>query len=263
MTLVTMENMSFSYGKIKALKDISLSFQKGDLVGVIGANGSGKSTLIKCLCGLLDANKGRVLLDGKKLSSIPKRELATLIGYVPQIQERTTPSTVFDTVLMGRIPHLTWSPTRRDLDIVAKAMCTMEISELSLRYVQELSGGQQQRVFIARAIAQEPMVLCLDEPTSNLDIKHQLSLMHSIKDITGKEKMLALMAVHDLNIASQYCDRLVILKEGHVFKEGKPHEVLCKKNIKAAFDIDVAIHQHGDFMHIVPVEKKDVEFFEN
>ncbi len=263
MTLVRIENISFSYGKIDALKDVSLSLEKGNLVGIIGPNGSGKSTLIKCLCGLLDVHKGHVTLEGIILSSIPKRKLATLVGYVPQIQERATPSTVFDTVLMGRIPHLTWSPTRRDLEIVAKAMCTMEITEFSLRDIHELSGGQQQRVFIARAMAQEPKVLCLDEPTSSLDIKHQLGLMRGIRDITREKNILALMAVHDLNIASQYCDRLVILKEGHVFKEGKPHEVLCKKSIKAAFDIDVAIHQHGDFMHIVPVEKKDVEFFEN
>ncbi len=263
MSLVCIKDMSFSYGKIDALKDISLSFNKGKLVGIIGANGSGKSTLIKCLCGLLVAQKGHVALEGRKLPSIPKRELATQIGYVPQIQERTTPSTVFDTVLMGRIPHLTWSPTKMDLDIVAKAMDTMEISRLSLRYIHGLSGGQQQRVFIARAMAQEPKVLCLDEPTSNLDIKHQLGLMRAVKEITRKKDMLALMAVHDLNIASQYCDSLVILKEGCVFKEGESKNVLSKNNIREAFGIDVAIHMHGNFMHIVPVEEKDIELFEN
>ncbi len=259
MTLVCIENISFSYGKIDALKDVSLSLEKGNLVGIIGANGSGKSTLIKCLCGLLDVHKGHVTLEGTKLSSIPKRKLATLVGYVPQIQERATPSTVFDTVLMGRIPHLTWSPTKKDLEIVAKAMETMEITEFSLRDIHELSGGQQQRVFIARAMAQEPKVLCLDEPTSSLDIKHQLGLMRGIRDITREKNILALMAVHDLNIASQYCDSLIILKEGYVYKEGKPNNVLCKENIKDAFGIDVAIHKHGDFMHIVPVEESIVE----
>ncbi len=263
MSLVSIKDMSFSYGDIDALKDVSLSFNKGKLVGIIGANGSGKSTLIKCLCGLLEIDAGHMTFEGRNLSTIPKRELATQIGYVPQIQEKTSPSTVFDTVLMGRIPHLTWAPTEKDLEVVIGAMDTMEISELSLRDIHELSGGQRQRVFIARAMAQEPKVLCLDEPTSNLDIKHQLGLMRTIRDITREKRMLALMAVHDLNIASQYCDSLVILKEGGVFMEGEPNEALSKNNIKNAFGIDVAIHKHGDYMHIVPVEDKNVEFFEN
>ncbi len=263
MSLISIKDMSFSYGKIDALRSVSLSFHKGDLVGIIGANGSGKSTLIKCLCGLLDVHNGHVALDGRNLSSIPKRELATLMGYVPQIQERTTPSTVFDTVLMGRIPHLTWSPTKNDLEIVARAMDTMEISEYSLRDIHELSGGQRQRVFIARAMAQEPKVLCLDEPTGNLDIKHQLGLMRAVKWITREKGVLALMTVHDLNIASQYCDSLVLLKDGLVYKQGKPEVVLSKNNIKKAFDINVAIHKHGELMHIVPVEDRDMELLES
>ena len=262
MSFVCINDMSFSYGKIEALRNITLALNRGELVGIIGANGSGKSTLLKCLCGLLAVHNGSITLEGKNTSAIQKKELATLLGYVPQMQERSTPSTVFDTVLMGRIPHLTWSPTKKDLEIVSRAMDVMEVSKFSLRDTNELSGGQRQRVFIARAIAQEPKVLCLDEPASNLDIKHQLGLMRVVKEITRKKGILVLMAVHDLNIASQYCDSLVLLMDGGVYKQGKPGDVLSKNSIKRAFDINVAIHKHGDFAHIVPVEEDDVDLFD-
>lgn len=252
--LVTLDEVSFAYGKIQALRDITLSFSAGSLVGVIGPNGSGKTTLIRCLCGLSRPAGGTIAINGQRLSSMNRQELARLTGYVPQVQERFFSQPVFDAVLAGRIPHLGWEPSAHDLHVVDSVLSIMCLDDISHRDINTLSGGQHQRVQIARALAQEPAVLCLDEPTSNLDIKHQLALMNLTRRLTRQQNMLTLMAIHDLNLASQYCDRLVLFKDGQVFASGTAQQVLTRKNITRAFGISVAIHKHGDIIHIVPVE---------
>ncbi|MDZ7859778.1 MAG: ABC transporter ATP-binding protein [Candidatus Krumholzibacteriota bacterium] len=255
--LVTIDDVSFAYGKIQVLRDITLSFPAGSLVGMIGPNGSGKTTLIRCLCGLSSPARGTITINGIDMSSMKRRELARLMGYVPQVQERSFPQPVFDAVLTGRIPHLEWEPSAHDLHVVNRVLSIMYLNDISHRDINTLSGGQHQRVQIARALAQEPMVLCLDEPTSNLDIKHQLGLMNLVLRLTHQRNTLTLMAIHDLNLASQYCDRLVLLKDGQVFASGTTQQVLTRKNITRAFGISVAIHKHGDLIHIVPVEDSE------
>ncbi|MDG6224088.1 MAG: ABC transporter ATP-binding protein [Candidatus Thermoplasmatota archaeon] len=261
--LVTLDDVSFAYGKIQALSDITLSFRTGSLVGMIGPNGSGKTTLIRCVCRLVRPENGTVTINGRDLSSLNSLDLARMVGYVPQMQEKAFPVPIFEAVLAGRIPHLGWAPSDHDLAIVKNVLELMDLEDISQRNINTLSGGQMQRVQIARALAQEPLVLCLDEPTSNLDIKHQLGLMRMVRDLTRKRKMLALMAIHDLNLASQYCDRLVLLQNGEVFSSGTPQEVLTRKNVRNAFNINVAIHTHGDLIHIVPVENTDLRRLEH
>ena len=260
---LTMTDVSFNYGKIHALRDVTLTFPAGSLIGLIGPNGSGKTTLLRCLCGLTRPACGTINMNGRDLSQMSRLELARMVGYVPQVPEKGFPVPIFDAVLAGRIPHLGWSPTAHDLAVVKRVLSLMNLEEISHRNMNTLSGGQQQRVHIARALAQEPLILCLDEPTSCLDIKHQLGLMRLVRNLSCKKKMLTLMAIHDLNLASQYCDRLVLLNDGSVFDSGTPAEVLTRKNIKNAFGISVAIHFHGDLVHIVPVDGPGVKKLEH
>ncbi|MDG6228723.1 MAG: ABC transporter ATP-binding protein [Candidatus Thermoplasmatota archaeon] len=261
--LVTINNVSFNYGKIPALRNITLSIPAGSLIGMIGPNGSGKTTLIRCLCGLVKPSGGTIIINSKDLSSLGRRDLARLVGYVPQVQEKPFPVPIFDAVLAGRIPHLEWAPSIYDLDVVSHILSLMDLEDISQRNINTLSGGQMQRVQIARALAQEPLILCLDEPTNNLDIKHQLSLMNLVRNLTRNRNMLTFVSIHDLNLASQYCDRLVLLKNGEIFSSGTPQEVLTRENVRNVFGINVAIHTHGDLIHIVPVNKADVRKLEH
>lgn len=165
-------------------------------------------------------------------------------------------------ILLGRRPYLGWNPSAHDIDIVSENIALMELDEFTLRYVYELSGGERQKVLIATALSQEPQVLLLDEPTSNLDIKYQLDVMKLLKAIVSKKKILALMAVHDLNLASQYADEIVMLNQGKVFARGKADDVLTKENIKAVYRVSVAIHRHGAVQHLVPVDDDSLTLFE-
>jgi iron complex transport system ATP-binding protein len=201
--------------------------------------------------------QGEILFARKKIHELPTPEVAQIFGYVPQDFTSTFPATVFDMILLGRRPYLGWSPSEHDLDIVTKNISRLGLDKFALRNVNELSGGERQKVLIARALSQEPRVLLLDEPTSNLDIKHQLEVMKQIKSIVDSKKILALLAIHDLNLASQYSDKIVMLSKGTVFAQGTPQDVLTKRNIRSIYHVNVAIHKHGNVQHIVPVEGND------
>jgi len=249
-----MKNVEFNYGSVPVLTRVCFELAQSEMLGIVGPNGAGKSTLIRCINRILNPQKGYILLDEKKITEMHRMELAKKMGYIPQSTSQTFPATVFDTVLLGRRPHIGWRSSEEDNEKVLDVLELMDIEDLAMRDINELSGGQEQRVYIARALAQEPEVLLLDEPTSNLDIQHQLEVMEIIKDLVMNKGISAIMAVHDLNLASRYTDRVIIMKEGKIFDAGNPSDVLTPENIRSVYNVEAkVIIQNGEVPYIVPV----------
>ena len=248
---IEVHGVSFSYNGKDALKDVDLVFRKGAITGIIGPNGSGKTTLIKLLDRILSPRLGSVLVNGKDIKRIDKRSIARRMGYVPQRMENWRPETVFNTVLLGRIPYMRFGPGRRDLEIVEEVLRELDIEDISQRMTNELRGGQRQTVAIARALAQRPRVLLFDEPTSSLDIKHQLEVMHLIRR-QNKRGITSVIAIHDLNLAARYCQDFIMLKEGKVRYTGG-REVIKPENIRDIYGVDVEIISRGGDIIIHPI----------
>jgi iron complex transport system ATP-binding protein len=247
------KDVEFSYGSVHVLKDVSIELAASEMLGVVGPNGAGKSTLLRCIDRILSPQKGCILLDERDIKKMSRMELAKKIGYIPQSASQVFPATVFDTVLMGRRPHLGWRSSEEDTEMVLETLQMLNIEDLAMRDINELSGGQQQKVFIARALTQEPDVLLLDEPTSNLDIRHQLEVMDIIKNIVREKQISAIMAIHDLNLAARYTDRIIMMNGGTIFAAGEPFSVLTTENIKQAYGVEVEVNDHGGRPYIVPI----------
>lgn len=243
MSCLKLSNVNLGYHKHTVVKGVSLEVCTGEVVGLIGPNGSGKSTLLKAMCSLLQPSSGNVTLDGIEIAKISRETLACKIGVVPQLPSLPDSFTVLDTVLMGRYPHLGLMryESKKDIAIVCEAIRRTGIEHLTDRRVGETSGGERQRVVIARALAQEPRFLLLDEPTTHLDIQHQLEVMELVTSLAGSGLGIAI-ALHDFSLASRFCHRLVMLKDGSVFKEGTPKEVMTTKNIKHVFGVTAMIY---------------------
>ena len=188
--------------------------------------------------------------EKKKMSML---ELAKKLGYIPQSSAQVFPATVFDTVLLGRRPHVGWRSSEKDVKKALKALQMLNIEKFAMRDINELSGGQQQKVFIARALTQEPDVLLLDEPTSDLDIKHQLEVMDITKNIVREKGLSAIMAIHDLNLASRYADRIIMLNGGTIVDAGSPSAVLNSENIKHVYDVEAIVRNEAGKPYIVPI----------
>lgn len=244
--MIDLRSVSFRYRQDWVLQEISFQILKGEFVGVIGPNGSGKSTLLKTLCRLLSPQRGEVLLDLTPLKEMSQREIARKIAVVPQEAYSLFPFRVIEMVLMGRSPYLghLMFEGARDLEIAKKAMEWTEILPISERSIDELSGGERKRVFIARALVQEPEVILLDEPTANLDIHHQVDFLDLILNLNREKGLTIVMASHDLNIASEYCDRLVLLRAGRIYKIGPPREVITRENIEKVYGCKVWVDEN-------------------
>jgi len=247
---VEVNELGYDYNGFKALNDIKLSFSEGRVIGLLGPNGCGKTTLLKCISGILSPSNGEILINGIDIENYSKKELAKIIGYVPQAEEINFSITVFDTILMGRKPYIGWKPSEKDLEIVRELIDHFELNELAMRGIDELSGGQRQKVILARALAQKPGILVLDEPTNNLDIKHQVEMLE-VAQRKSREDVLVLVAIHDLNLASRYCDRVIMMKDGEVHAEGRD-EVLVKEIIEPVYDVKIDIHEINGEKIIIP-----------
>jgi iron complex transport system ATP-binding protein len=234
---LTINDLSFSYAGVQILKNIDLNVDLGELVTIVGPNGSGKSTLLKCINHILKTKQNSILVDGQDTSKFSIKDLSKLMGYVPQTTVSAFPFTVFDVVMMGRKPYIHWNVGERDNDIVIQMLKFLGIDHLALRHFPELSGGEQQKVIIARALAQQPQILLLDEPTSSLDIKHQLEILCILKGLAQSKECSIIVTLHDLNLASRFSDRLFMLKKGCVFATGTPEEVLTAQNIEEVYGI--------------------------
>jgi iron complex transport system ATP-binding protein len=247
-------NVEFRYNSAAVLDGITMELADSEIVGIVGPNGAGKSTLIRCINNILQPNGGSILLSGKDIHEMSMMEIAKQIGYVPQTASHIFPATVFETVLIGRRPHIGWKCSEVDEEKVWSILKVMGIEDLSMRDFNEISGGQQQKVLIARALAQEPGTLILDEPTSNLDIRHQLEVMEILKGLVLKQRISVIMAVHDLNLVSRYADRLLIMKNGKIFDAGSPFEVLTSDNIMSVYGVEAeVINSNAGVLHIVPL----------
>ncbi|MEA1894868.1 MAG: ABC transporter ATP-binding protein [Euryarchaeota archaeon] len=246
-------DLSFSYGSTPILKGISMELGSSDVLGIVGPNGAGKSTLIRCIDRILIPQHGTVLLDGQEMKQMSSMEIAKKVGYVPQIISNTFPATVFDTVLMGRRPHLGWRSSEEDIDVVLEVLAMLKIKYLAMRDFNEISGGQQQKVLIARALAQDAEILLLDEPTSNLDIRHQLEVMEILTKLVKKKGLSVMMAIHDLNLASRYSDRIIMLNGGGIRDVGDPVSVLTAENIQSVYGVEVIVKHEADKPYIIPI----------
>lgn len=216
--MLEVKGLRFSYGKREILKDIAFSIGEGESLFILGPNGSGKTTLLKCL-NLILKPKGSVYLDGLNLKELSPKEVAKLLGYVPQRGE-VSPLTVFDAVLLGRRPYIGWGAGDEDMRIAEEAIRLLRIEHLALRRLNELSGGELQLVLIARAFAQEPKYLLLDEPTNNLDIRNQTDVMRLVRDAVKCKGISAIVTVHDVNLALSYADKVLVLKDGEIYALG-------------------------------------------
>ena len=240
------DEITFSYNGTPILDQVSLVIGPGTMVGVIGPNGAGKSTLVRLLSRVLIPASGKVLLNRIGIERWRPADLATVLAVVPQDPELPPAFTAWEMVLMGRAPYLGWmgNESEHDREVVRHAMEAARIEHLAGRYVSQLSGGERQRVVVARALAQEPRVLLLDEPTSHLDINHQVETLGLIRRLVKNEGLAALAIFHDLNLAAQYCDELVLLDEGRVVAQGPPHKVLTPGLLQQVYETDVMVIPH-------------------
>ena len=251
--MLQVHELHFKYRNTAVLSDVGIQLNKGQILSIVGPNGAGKTTLLKCIVRIFNPDKGCVLIDGKEAGNMKRIDLAKCVAYVPQSSPSKFPIAVFDAVLMGRRPYVTWKPSKNDLEIVAGLLKAMGLEDLALRDFVQLSGGQKQKVLLARAFAQDTDLLLLDEPTSNLDLKHQLEVMEMISRMVKEKGVGAILAVHDLNLASRYSDTIVMLNAGKIFCTGRPHDVMTVENIRSVYGVEVTINQDNGYPYILPI----------
>lgn len=244
MNVLEIHDLTVSYGETPVIEKLTLAIQQGKFIGILGPNGCGKTTLIKTISKIIQPSTGEILIKGKTLTSFDTRSLAKIIGCVSQETGIAFSFTVKDIVMMGRHPYIgRLSPmSENDLNIVSEAMKITNITHLSDRPVTELSGGERQRVLIARTLAQNPEILLLDEPTSHLDVNHQIDILSMIQALIPKITVVGVL--HDLNLASYFCDTIVLMKKGKIIAVGSPKEVLTRELIKEVFSIKMMISTH-------------------
>jgi iron complex transport system ATP-binding protein len=244
--MIEVHSISFRYHEDWVLQEVSFRVEKGEFIGVIGPNGSGKTTLLKILYRLFAPQNGEILFELVPMKKMDRADIAKRIAVVAQETHLLFPFTVLETVLMGRSPYLgdLMFESEKDLEIAKRAMEWTKILPFSERPMDELSGGERKRVFIARALAQEPEVILLDEPTANLDIHHQIDFLNLILTLNRERGLTIVMASHDMNVASEFCDRLILLRGGRIYKTGPPGEVITRENIESVYGCEVWIDQH-------------------
>lgn len=253
--IIEVDNLNFCYGTKEILKNINFIVGRGELICIIGPNGSGKSTLAKCIEGLHKQSSGTILFDGKDSRAFSKSEIAKKIGYVAQNNDQLFGDIVFDTILLGRKPYYSYSPNEKDIEIVIKVIHELELNDLAMRRFDSLSGGQQQRVIIARALAQEPEVLLLDEPTSALDIAHQLEVINILSTLIKEKNISTVMVIHDLNMASRFASKIIMLKDGEIYSQGKPQETLTQASLKDVYKVEAKIHEIDGVVMVNPINR--------
>jgi len=243
---IDVKNLNYSVSDKDILKDINLSVNKGKFYSIIGPNGSGKTTLLRNIANSLEVSKNKVFVENKDLLSYNQRDLAKAMSYVPQDNTSDFDFSVWDIVLMGRYPYLRRfeQESAKDIEIAENALKLTKTFHLKDKNIRFLSGGERQRVFIARALTQETNILILDEPISMLDIHHALEIMDTIKHLNSTVGITILTVLHDLNIAAEYSDELILLDEGEIVAIGTPEKVLTSENLEKVYKIKVSISKN-------------------
>jgi iron complex transport system ATP-binding protein len=246
LVLLNVDGVECRYGSVKVLEDVNLSVKGGDFLGILGPNGSGKTTLLKSISRILKPHKGTILLNETDIYSLKSVDVAKQMAVVPQETSIGFNFSALDIVLMGRNPHMKrfQMESEKDMAVARKVMNLTNIWHLAERPINELSGGEKQRVIIARALAQEPKILLLDEPLTHLDIMNQLEIMDLVKDLCVKEKLVVLAVFHDFNLAARYCNSAIMLKDNKIFAAGSLTDVLTSENIKSVFNVDAIVQKH-------------------
>lgn len=244
--MLNVENLSFHYRSgTEVLRQISFSLEDGKFLAILGNNGAGKSTMLKCFNQILRVGGGHVWMDNEDLLTMTHREVARRVAFVSQTIP-STQMTVHDVVMLGRRPYMRWGFTEEDHRIVHEAMDRLNLSHLRGRFLNELSGGERQKVMLARALAQQPKILLLDEPTSSLDIQNQYQVLDIVRDICRSSAITAIVVIHDLNLALRFCDRFLLLKDGQVYRSGDS-SILDRQALRDVYGVDA---------HVVTVEGK-------
>ena len=241
--MIEVQNLSFSYGHHPVLSHVGFTAQSGECVGILGNNGAGKSTLITCINRIRTPDSGSVLIDGKAVGSMSRRELVRSVAYVAQKNEMSQ-TTVFDCVLLGRKPYIRWAVGEEDLRLCTAMIHRVGLEALELRSLDELSGGELQKVMLARALVQRPKVLLLDEPTSNLDPRNQYEMMELVREVAREQHITVLIVIHDLNLALRYCDRFFFLKDGSGYRYGGM-EVVDQSTIESVYGVCAKVMDVG------------------
>lgn len=258
---IVVDDVCFSYGKgnssVPVFKDLVLDIHGPQLVSIIGPNGVGKSTLIHCMNKILQPTEGCVYVGGMDVSKIDGKSLAKVIGYVPYTSSDSFPLNVTETVLMGRFPHSKWGSSGKDLEIVESVLKLLNIEDLALRSFNELSAGQHQKVMLARGLAQEPKILLLDEPTSNLDVRYQVEITRILRDLAHDKGIIIIMISHDINIAAKYSDNMIMLKNGGIYAVGKPSDVVTEDNIRFVYEIGCKVVDDNGRPHVILIDEND------
>jgi iron complex transport system ATP-binding protein len=243
--LLSAKALSLTYNGHLVVDGFNLELQEKTIVGLIGPNGSGKTTVLRGLAGLLQPVTGSALINGKEAAHMDKQLRARLVGWVPQQESSAWPLTVQEVVQLGRAPHRGWFMpfTAGDKDMVEQSLDRADLLSLKHRPVTKLSGGEFQRVLIARVLAQEPQALLLDEPTTSLDIQHQIQVLDLVRSLVKEKGLSIVMAIHDLNLAARYCDHLILLHHGRQVSAGSPEKVLTPENFRSVFGVDARLYR--------------------
>ena len=256
MAIINIEKLNYSYGKKEVLKELSLDIDENKLTGIIGPNGCGKSTLAKNIIKYINGKFESFKIMDTDIRELTHKKIAQLISYIPQKSIIIPNISVFDYVLLGRFPLLknSWDNySEQDYEIVEKNINLLNIRELKDRNIETLSGGELQKALLARALAQEAKILLLDEPTSALDLNNAVEFMKILKNISVKKNISVIIIIHDLNLASLFCDSLIILKDGRFIEKGSPKEVINEENIKSVYNLDCKVcYNENDKPYIIP-----------
>ena len=251
--MMEIKHLNYHYkGYPQVLNDVSFDIEPGKFLAILGNNGVGKSTLLKCFNHILKPDAGAVLLDGQNLLKMSGREVAKQVAFVSQ-SVPSTQMTVHDVVMLGRRPYMKWGFTPEDHAIVHEAMDRLGLNAMRGRFLGQLSGGEKQKVMLARALAQQPKALLLDEPTSALDIQNQYQVLKIVRDICHKDNMVAVVVIHDLNLALRFCDHFLLLKDGKVYRHGD-RSILDSTALKEAYGVDAKVVEI-EGRHMVLVEE--------
>src|SRR6056297_125433 len=265
--MLKISNLTMGYEGKRILKDISFDVEKNKITTLIGPNGCGKSTILKALSRAKKPQKGKIFLDSKNILRIDEKKLAKIMSILPQSPKAPDDFSARDLVGYGRYPHMNWLGrlTKKDYDIIDWAIKETKIESLQHRMVSTMSGGERQRAWIAMALAQQPRILLLDEPTTYLDISHQFEVLELVSRLNRDMNITVVMVLHDLNQAARYSDKIIVIKDEKIYKEGKPEEIINKKLLEEVFSIKVKIFEdeENNCPYFIPMKSKERNIYKN